>query len=94
MAETDGPLSAIPGGSAPGSAWRITPNPDRIASVWWDEAKARFDAPPALRPMLDPFATEELYVNPDEGAAILAWAATLADWDEARPALLIEKRDA
>lgn len=78
---------------SPGLAWRITLDPDRISSVWWDEAKARFDAPPALQPMLDTFAIEELYVTPAEGAAILAWAATLADWDESRPPLLIERRD-
>ncbi len=74
------------------SAWRIALNPERVASIWWDAAKARFDAPPALRPMLDPFAAEELYVTAEEGAAILAWAARLPDWDESRPPLLIEQR--
>lgn len=73
--------------------WRIKINPERISSVWWDFARARFDAPAVLAPMLEPLGIEELYVAADEGAAIRAWAATVPDWDEIEPPLLIEKRD-
>jgi hypothetical protein len=73
-------------------AWRITLNPERISSLWWDAAKTRIDAPAALQPMLAPFAAEELLVSAADGAAILAWAATLPGWDEGRPPLIIERR--
>ncbi len=71
-------------------SWRIKINPERVSSVWWDFARARFDAPAALAPMLEPLGIEELYVAAEEGAAIRAWAATVPDWDETRPPLLIE----
>jgi hypothetical protein len=80
------------GTTPPAPSWRITLNPERMASIWWDAAKTRFDAPPALKPMLDPFAAVELDVTPEDGAAILAWASRLPDWDEGQPPLLVDKR--
>ena len=73
--------------------WRIRVNPERISAEWWDFAKARFDAPAALGSMLEPFGAQELTVEADEAAAIRAWAATVPDWDENQPALLIQECD-
>jgi hypothetical protein len=78
----------------PAQSWRITINPERVSSLWWDFARARFDAPAALAPMLEPLGVEELFVAAEEGAAIRSWAATVPDWDETLPPLLIEQREA
>lgn len=80
--------------SSTAQSWRITINPERVSSVWWDFARARFDVPAALGPMLEPLGVVELFVAAEEGAAILTWAATVPDWDETRPPLLIEMREA
>lgn len=77
----------------PAPSCRIKINPERVSSVWWDFARARFDAPAALAPMLEPLGLEELFVTAGEGAAIRTWAAAVPDWDETRPPLLIEERD-
>ena len=66
-------------------------NPDGRHSLWWDYARARWDAPCALVPLLGPLGAEELYVSAANAALIRAWAALVPEWDDAQPAILIEK---
>ncbi len=82
MAKTDN--------SASDRICRVSMNPERSSSLWWDYARARFDAPPALRPMLDLFCAGELYVTRGEAIAIRDWAVTVPDWDDGRPPIIIE----
>ncbi len=72
---------------------RISMNPERSSSVWWDYARARFDAPASLRPMLDPFGESELYVTRAQAVAIRDWAAAVPDWDDAQPPIIVEVRN-
>ena len=69
---------------------RISLNQERSSSVWWDYARARFDAPAALRPMLEVLGATELLVTRADAAAIRDWAATVLDWDDAQPPIFIE----
>ncbi len=72
-----------------GKTCRISVNPERRSSVWWDYARARFDAPTALGPMLVFFGAQEVCVDPGDAIAIRTWAAKVPDWDDAEPPLLI-----
>lgn len=69
---------------------RISINPERSSSLWWDCARARFDTPEALQPMLEMLGESELLVSPAEAVAIRDWAATVTGWDDAQPPILIE----
>jgi hypothetical protein len=69
---------------------RISIDPERSSSVWWDSARARFDAPAALGPMLEFLGQTELLVAPAEAIAIRDWAATVTGWDDAQPPIVIE----
>lgn len=69
---------------------RVSMNPERSSSLWWDYARARFDAPASLRPMLDLFGESELHVTPADAIAIRDWAVTVLDWDDAQPPIFIE----
>jgi len=71
--------------------WRISVNPRKRSAVWWDYARASFDAPSFLRPMLDVFGPTELSVTEKEAEAVRAWAITVIDWDEEEPPILITK---
>jgi len=72
------------------NAYRIRKNPDGRHSVWWDYARARWDAPAALAPLLEPLGPEELRLGAADAALIRAWVARLPEWDDAQPPLLIE----
>lgn len=69
---------------------RVSVNPERSSALWWDFARARFDAPAALRPMLDFFGEGELSVTEAEAIAIREWAVAVPDWDDAQPPIVIE----
>ncbi len=72
-------------------SWRITINPDRRSSTWWDNARASPHAPQPIVPMLEVFGPEAIEVSDRDAAAIFTWAASLIDWDPSAPQLLIER---
>jgi hypothetical protein len=83
MTETDRPSSLD-------RICRISINPERSSSLWWDSARARVDAPAALGPMLELLGQSQLLVTPADAKAILEWAATVTGWDAAEPPIIIE----
>ncbi len=72
-------------------SWRITINPDRRSSTWWDMARASPHIPQPMVPMLQVFGPQAIEVSDYEAAAIFTWAASLIDWDPSAPQLLIEQ---
>lgn len=68
---------------------RISVNPERRHALWWDDARARFDAPTSLSPLLAFFGEEEISVDASEAEKIRAWAESLPDWDTDRPPIFI-----
>lgn len=79
MAETGNPT--------PDRMCRVSINAERSSALWWDFARARFDAPAALRPF---FGEGELSVTEAEAIAIREWAVAVPDWDDAQPPIVIE----
>ncbi|HVM81445.1 MAG TPA: hypothetical protein VMU06_20655 [Stellaceae bacterium] len=69
---------------------RISINPGRSSSLWWDSARARVDAPAALGPMLELLGQSELLVTAAEAKAIREWAGTVTGWNDAEPPIIIE----
>lgn len=75
--------------TSPEKTCRVSVNPNRRSSIWWDYARARFDAPASLAPLLAFFGAEEVRVDADDVGAIRSWAARVPDWDDEEPPILI-----
>lgn len=75
--------------NAPQEMWRISVNPVHRSSVWWDYARARYDAPESMGPMLEFFGVQTICVGAEDAAAIRVWAARVPEWDDEEPPILI-----
>ena len=69
--------------------WRISVNPAHRSSVWWDYARARYDAPESLAPLLEFFGAQAICVDAADAAAIRVWATQVPEWDDEEPPILI-----
>lgn len=74
-----------------GGTYAVRMNPERCASIWWDEARVSPVAPVAMGPMLEIFGSLEITVSAVDAAAIRRWAEGLPGWDDGPPPLLIER---
>lgn len=75
--------------TSPEKTYRVSVNPDHRSSTWWDYARARFDAPASLAPLLAVFGADEVRVDTDDAVVIRRWAARVPGWDDEEPPILI-----
>jgi hypothetical protein len=72
---------------------RILANPEHLASTWWDYARANYQAPAVIRPMLEILGPLEIHVSAADGNAVQDWARAIPDWDDTAPPLLFDWLD-